>query len=225
MKYLTVTTPGYRHLTDRMIQSSGVSGWDIRDMGEDVGDFRTPSFNRLCRSKPAIIRDLLKSGEEVFSLDGDVIFFEPITEIPLHRDADIQGQVDPDSGICCGFCHYRPTFATLTFLDMVIEQCETAGENVNEQLVYNWCLQRIQPQNGIKVAGIASVFSYGLHAYGKTGNTDIWDGQEFEIPDGAKAFHANYTIGIEAKVRLLDYVVKKEQNDKVSDGHPNNPKG
>lgn len=207
MKYLTVTTPGYRDLTKQMIASSGVSDWDVRDMGEDVGVFRTPSFNRLCRSKPRIIYELLKEGHEVFSLDGDVIFLEPLLSIELNPESDIQGQCDPDSGICCGFCHYRPTKATMLFFERLLDACEDAGPGMNEQLLFNQCLRDLA--NSMKVSFLHTVYSFGLHEFLKKGKTKIWEGEEFDLPSGEQAFHANYVLGIDAKRKLLNYVKSK----------------
>ena len=60
---------------------------------------------------------------------------------------------------------------------------------------------------GLKTAffDVNDVWNYGVVG-------DLWNGQDFDLPKDIKAFHANYTVGIDNKVKLLNLAIQKYEN-------------
>jgi hypothetical protein len=38
------------------------------------------------------------------------------------------------------------------------------------------------------------------------GNRTVWQGEDFTVPDSCVAWHANWTVGIDAKMQMLSRV-------------------
>lgn len=207
MKILTVTTPQYAELT-AMLHSTVVPAKLLIAGGKDNGspDFGTESFNLTCKFKAQTIVDLMKlmrKNEVLFYVDSDVVLFEKpeyFKAILNETKYDLLAQQDVGSGFCMGFFVVRVTPKTIALFEEVARQ--TTKEE-NDQNVFN----RIYGQHwGIRAAYFNNeeVFNYGMVEGGA-----LWNGQEFELPKEIKAFHANFTIGLANKKKLLNYVLKK----------------
>lgn len=200
MKYLTMTSPSYAALTDQMIESSGIGfdEWEImHEPQKSAGNFGEQWFNEICCKRPHRILELLREGHDVFVVDGDVTFFEPITEIQIHPDAEIQAQHDPDSGLCCGVIVYKSTPKVISFMEVVLQNCIAQGSDYNDQVLTNAVIQQF-PQ----LRPALAIFNT-VHSFGTLVGPRLWKGESFDIPLNCQAFHANFTIGIESKIRLL----------------------
>lgn len=200
IKYLTTTSPAYRDLTAQMIASSGQDDWEIIEESNE-GDFGTENFNRLCNSRMSRVAEILKAGQDVFVCDGDVLWLEPIADLPLGY-FDIVAQHDPDSGLCAGVCYYRATRVTAALVDV----CATIGKSPtapNDQVILNNVVGQVSRQGGsIKLGYLHNVLSWGL----SRGDNSLWDGQPLDVPEYCHAWHANYTVGIDNKAQMLRQV-------------------
>jgi len=197
-KYLTTTSDNYSDLTNQMIKSSGQADWEVIHEKEE-GDFGSSNFNRLCNSRMRQVLGLLKIGHDVFVCDGDVIWLKPIEE-PDGNDW-ITAQEDPDTGLCAGVCFYRSCPATIAIVELVVSESENKDAMFNDQIMLNTCLRELQRQSGqdLRLGVFENVLSWGL----LRDDDSLWDGQEFDLPASCHAFHANYTIGINNKRRML----------------------
>lgn len=204
MKYLTVTSPAYLDLTSQMIQSSGHDDWEIIDEDRQ-GDFGSADFNSLCNARMQIVLDWLKEGHNVFVCDGDVLWFRPIEEPP--GDNWIIGQHDPDSGICCGVCYYRSCPQTIEIIDLCIREAEGKHQMFNDQVMLNAVLRQLGKRAQLKVSYFDNVLSWGLVRE----DDSLWTGQPINVPNDCHAWHANYTVGIDHKVRMLMDVGRTER--------------
>lgn len=206
MKFLTMTSPDYHTMTQNMIASSGVKTgeWEIMAQPQaGTGDWNTPWFNNITCLQTARILELLKDHHDVFFCDGDVHWLKPIRELAIDSRADIAAQHDPDSGLCTGVIFYRATPKVISLLEAVLATGQQSNGKYNDQMLLNHVLRSFQKSdNKLQIQILKTVLSFGLIRQ----DNSLWDGQEFEIPENCHAFHANYTIGIKNKERLIRYV-------------------
>ncbi len=202
-KFLTVTSPQYKSVTKMMIESLKRVESDTPLIIENCYDFGSPefntaAFNRTTRFKAEIIGKYLagmKDGEFLFYTDSDVWFFNKPDEIMCEVDRifDMNSQDDLNGVYCAGFMAIKKSQRTLQlWQDIAIPQPVQA----NDQHILNVIIG----QYGIKSAFFPPrvVTSYGLISGGKQ-----WNGEEFEI-QRCMAFHANFTVGIENKLKLME---------------------
>ena len=195
-----MTSPAYADLTDHMIATSGVSDWEImHEPQKSNGNFGERWFNEICCKRPAKILELLREGHDVFVVDGDVTFFKPIAEIEIHPKADVQAQIDPDSGLCCGAILYRSNYRVIEFMEIVLQNCIANASAVNDQVITNAVIKQF-PQIRPRLAAFQTV-----HSFATLVEPRIWNSESFDIPVDCQAFHANFTIGIDNKIKLLKY--------------------
>lgn len=209
MIYLTTTSEGFETLTSRMLKSSGIKEWTLATT-ELNGDFGQSSFNELTCKRARLIRRLMtERKDDVFVCDGDVHWFTKASQLEIHAAADVQAQIDPDSGFCCGFMFLRNTEATKVLLDVWCSMMDGREGQTNDQMFFNSAfahLKRIDMTP--KAAEFKGAWSYGRVLSAEEKPLNIWEGQAFKMPEKADAFHANYCVGVENKIKLLDYVCK-----------------
>jgi len=197
-----MTSPAYADLTDHMIATSGVGfdDWEImHEPQKSNGNFGERWFNEICCKRPKRILELLREGHDVFVVDGDVTFFEPITEIQIHPKADVQAQIDPDSGLCCGVILYKSNYRVIEFMEIVLQNCIEIDSATNDQVITNAVIKQF-PQVQPRLAPFNTI-----HSFGTLVEPRIWNGDDFDIPVDCQAFHANYCVGIAKKIELLKY--------------------
>jgi len=164
-----------------------------------TGEFRTNGWAKSMSTKLEVIIDAIKSNFNdiiVFS-DVDVQFFGPIKEQLLIElgEYDIAFQNDYGS-LCAGFFICKCNEKTLNLFETAYNQmlrrmfiCDQPAINANLRLVSY------------------TVLSKRFWTFGE--NKTVWEGQEFEIPNDILVHHANYTIGIDNKLKLLNIVREK----------------
>ena len=206
MIYLTQTSADFEPLTLQMMASSQHKQWTLLESNEQ-GDFGQPAFNRLTCQRAKAVKMLLDQGNDVFVCDGDVIWLKPLSEMVIEPEADIKAQVDPDSGFCCGFMFLRNTEATKLLVNLWLQVMQDESVT-NDQIYFNHALKNLHKVADVNLNMLAfdDVWSYGRICAADEQPLNVWTGQEFDAPKDMLAFHANYTIGIEYKTELLEYI-------------------
>jgi len=214
MKILTISTPNYKALMNRMliglIYHSTKEPIDItidQSITNEEGVFGTKNFNLICKYKAQQIylqMSKMRRNDILFYIDGDIQLFEDVKwfeNMFMGHNIDMVAQND-NGGICAGFFLAKVTPLMLALWHEVAKE---TSEAENDQIVLNRVITKYIPQLKVSLLPTNMVAHYGAIS-----NGDLWNGQEFKLPEGCKAFHANFTIGMENKIKLLDYVVKQK---------------
>jgi len=165
----------------------------------DYHPFGTPEFNLHTLRRTKHLLDELKAGKTVFQLDSDVILFKDYQYfIDQLGELDMICQREHDNTPCGGFFVCRPNPTTIAFWEEVIEKMEELECKIDDQTAMRMLLQADFPIS-LGFFDPMDVTSYGLIS----GGGKLWEGQDFDIPKGIGAFHANYTMGLENKAKLL----------------------
>jgi len=175
----------------------------------DSGSFMSTGWNNTMLKKVDYIRDCLLSDDMFFHLDSDIQFFKPFgedyTKRMVDNDLDILAQHDGNNTVCCGFMLIRSTNTTKKLFDSVYERTKS-GESANDQIALNELL--LSGKYYLKVGLL------GSECYSVWMNNPLsprWEPHHDvgHIPKNIRIHHANYVVGIENKIKLMEMVRKK----------------
>jgi len=206
MKIITSISKEFKPVFDltRPYMPEGIIVYSLADRNNDM-EFGSKDFNLLgTKDEESIcskIKDM-KDGDIFFQCDSDVLVNAP-TEWFIEQLGDNDIIFQSDSGTpCLGFYVARISDEVKRIFKDVKEK---TNENTNCQIVFN----RIKKNYNLKIVlfDTKDVWNYGVL------NRGIWNGEQFDLPENLKAFHANFTIGIENKVKLLTMAIKKYKFD------------
>lgn len=158
------------------------------------GNFMSDGWNKTMYKKIYQILKACGDNELFIHSDCDVYFKKNIKEPILQEldDFDIAFQDDVLSGYCMGFFICKPSKEISILFRDVINNIDKYG---NDQVALNKLINKYN----IKHKKLSNrFFSYGQLKSG------LWNNNNFELPSNALMMHANYTIGIENKMKLLD---------------------
>jgi len=207
MKILAITSPRYSKLAKLFLSSISLDIGDKFifenfDAKEDT-DFGSKNYNLATKMMMRTISnniETMKDGELFMYTDSDIVFNAPFSSFSCGDD-DIRFQ--RDLGITCHCLGFIVAKVNSEIKRLFRDLTELTNETTNCQVV----ISRIIDNYKIKYSFFPKeeVCSYGLLTDGK-----IWNGEKFNIPE-CKAFHANYTIGTDNKLLLMQKALWKFQ--------------
>lgn len=180
------------------------------------GEYMTEGWNKTMKKKVDLILKAIDRGEVFIHSDCDVIYLQDPTEKILQElgDCDLAFQSDYIQGretwYCMGFFVCRPSPKVRNLFVKVYENIDHFEGN--DQLSLNHFLSTYKNPNppGFGFEDINyKLLSERFYTYGQSGDDIRWDGQPFSLPPDLITFHANWTVGVDRKNLLLDYVLKE----------------
>ena len=169
------------------------------------GSYGSDGFNHTMIGKIEHIVKNINPGESlplVFS-DCDVQFFKNIKEDILSEieNFDIKFQDDVVC-VCAGFFICKQNEKTLSFFEDVLKSLKDLV-NLNyddQQIINNFLRTNRHPLNH----GLLPKEKYFTVA--SSNQAKQWNGETFTIPKEIISHHANWTVGVHNKMKLLEYV-------------------
>lgn len=208
---LTLTSPDFDTLHSvalPMLETGSDVVTVLRLPAETEASFGTSSFNSICWAKITGINAALEKmddGDVLLYTDADVMLFvtaERIVvralEIMAETGKAMVAQHDPDTGACAGFMVIRKTPAIVALFADVNRYRST---QYNDQIILNQLAR-----GDFALFRPDEVASHGNLVGG------LWTGKPFAVPRSMFAFHLNYVVGIESKMRLAKFVAEAVKN-------------
>jgi hypothetical protein len=208
MKIYTFYSDSHKYLYDIFIESLRDSNPEI-DVVTDIldqegsGSFMENGWESTMDKKLDQIIRACEIGETFIHSDSDVIFLKDIKEEILLElgDSDIAFQDDGEVGLCMGFFICKPNPKIISLFKKVKEilpEFQGHDQNAINSIIKNY---------GVNYKKL----SHRFFNYGQTRHK-IWNGEDFEVPKNVLVFHANWTIGIENKLKLISLVKQQINN-------------
>ena len=167
----------------------------------NTGSFNSPGFHVTTVDKLDIIINAINSDETFIFADCDVQFFKNIySDILKNKNFDILAQSDIDS-ICSGFMVIKSSNKVKKYF-----------ENIQKLLMNN---PHLYPNDQVCINSNLNSIDYKLlpiDKYYTVGNYNsgiVWTGEEITIPPSILMHHANFTIGVNNKIKLMNLVKTK----------------
>ena len=167
------------------------------------GDFDSEGWDITMRNKAELILQAIEDnwGEVFVYVDCDVQFFQPTKDYIIESmgNADLICQNDMHS-YCAGFVAVRANEKTQELYKKVIADTPKCGD---DQRALNGVLRR--ERRIVKVKKFDNrIFTIAM------AERAIWHGKEVTVPNNLLAHHANWTVGIENKLKLMEMVRKQQ---------------
>jgi hypothetical protein len=161
------------------------------------GGYETKGFNVTVRNKISLIIENIKVGDpyELCVSDCDVQFFAPL--VYDLREKDLLMQWDC-SWYCAGFMIMRQSQPVKDFF-IAAGALMDDSPALNDQHVINMLLNNYSLR--ADRLPVEKYWTIGNFNGGKG-----WRGEDFTLPAGIIMHHANFTYGVENKLKLLEKV-------------------
>ena len=153
--------------------------------------------------------DKAEEGEIIIQSDADVQFFKDIEknlDLDLFIDNDIVCQKDGDGScgepFCYGFMLIKNNSKTRAMFNYILEVMKTI-EDHPRAITDQQLLNKIYKEFDVSIFGYdPSYFSICM-----SNHCRVWNGEELvNIPDNLILHHANWTVGVDNKIKLFDMV-------------------
>ncbi len=180
---------------------------------ECSGEFMKQGWGSTMKKKTKLILDAIDKGDIFIHSDCDILYFQDPTDKILEElgDYDLAFQSDDISNnwYCMGFFICRPSSRVKDLFTKVYQNIDRF--NGNDQNSLNNIISNLQ--NDKPGAGFEDLkyklLSNKFFTFGLTNPGTTWDGQDFELPNDIVTFHANWTLGVERKINLMNLVIEK----------------
>lgn len=211
MKLLTFYSDSHEQMYERYFLESfnkQLSHYKLHakriDQISQTGEYESQGFDLTMLQKIEMIISSIDIHEQPFVYaDCDVQFFGDIA-YDL-GDYDILFQQDYFSdNYCAGFFIAKQSEKVLKFFfDVRSAFVMQMNGTIHDQTIINQMLRSGYP---IKV-GMLPIDKYWTAAFATGGS--IWSGQDINVPKGIVMHHANFTVGVQNKIDLLEKVKSK----------------
>lgn len=172
-----------------------------------TGDYSSQGFKDECQNKiKAILNFMLEINNNEYFLysDVDIIFFNSAKDYLtryVNSNSDIIFQDNGENVLNTGFMLIKKTDYVINLFNQTVQDLTVSTNiNDNDQVVINKIIDRTK----------CSMFDKKIFHYGLCSSLSLWQGQDFDLPDGCIAFHACYAIGYNSKIKLLEIVKEKK---------------
>ena len=207
IKLITCFSASHKALFDKM---SASLPWEpglelaVRYLEQDGdGSFRNDGWKRSTGRKIEFVVETLESlpdGSLILWVDVDIIFFRPVRDDLVRLMAEMRAEIlfqSDKTELCAGFFIVRKTPKTMELFHEVLR---VLPDHRDDQVALNSIIA-------------ASGVRFGLlpHRYYTIGlDNPVWNGvSPLKLPKTITTLHANFTIGIENKLKLIELVLAK----------------
>jgi hypothetical protein len=198
MKLYTLFSESHRRLYEEYFKPTLPDEFELKLKSSDqlceTGDFMSEGWSDICYQKVLYFKQACEEniGSMFIWADVDIQFFRPFKSLIITElgDADIACQNDFGDSHCSGLFICRANDETLKmFTDMVNDY------HREDQTTLNMHIHKVNHK-----FLSSRFFNYG-QSMGVT-----WEGEEFEVDESIVLHHANWTVGLASKIKMLDYV-------------------
>ena len=205
MNIYTCYTDSHNELFQMMEESLKKTNPDLNLISKKLeqecksGDFMKEGWNKTMEKKMDLILESINQDPVFIHSDADVYFFRDVKEKLEQElgDFDIVFQDDSISGLCCGFFIARSSPRLYDLWTDVKRNIYNFG---NDQNALNMLIRR----HPIKYKMLPRTF----FTFGHVG-AGAWNNHEFEFDRELYVAHANWTVGVQNKINLLNYMRRK----------------
>ena len=205
MKIYTIYTPSHSVLYNNYFLKTLPNEFQIisKEIPQEceTGEFYKEGWDKTCYRKVEFFIQACEEnmGSHFIYSDVDIQFFGDIKDVLIGEigDFDIACQNDTGPYYCSGFFICNANNRTLNMFNMMKKNYNKEDQtSLNEQI------------HLVRSKFLSRRFFTIAHS-----TNSVWNGQDFYLPNDILMHHANWTAGIDNKIRLLDLVRKKMEKN------------
>lgn len=216
LRLVTYYTPSHADMCRRFV-TSRAWGFDQviaveRDQTCPTGDFKSDGWNACMMDKLGTLLDVPADGQPTLYVDSDVCLFPTLVEWcrwrANHLADDEVAFSDDVIQWCAGIMLFRSTKRVKAFWQTTADLA--AAWSLPDQDVMHELRRQTVDRKGMYPVRADVLPSNVFCNWATVCHPTIpapWDGEPFTVPATCLAWHANWTIGVERKVDMLERVL------------------
>lgn len=173
---------------------------DIRDQIVPEGKYFAKNWMEMMQQKIEVLIDAASKDEYFVFADTDILFCDNLIDDfndfkKSGLDFSFQSNFNSADDICAGFFYCKSSDRAKKFLDKVLVETVKYDED-----------QRAMNKNKSSIQ--FNILPATYWSYGQV-RKSIWDNNDFNFdwPKPLKIVHANYIIGVENKIKMLQHFI------------------
>lgn len=176
------------------------------------GAFKHDGWNACMLDKLDCLLRLPMDGQATLYVDSDVVLMPGLHEWCERQvaDMDFDGVAYSDEVIqwCAGVMLFRSTAKTHAWWRLIADLSPIW--NAPDQDVIHAIRSQCSERGGRMPLPMHVLPSDRVCNWATAGNMSVWSGEAFDVPASCVAWHANWTIGVDAKAEMLRRVATGE---------------
>lgn len=212
MRLLTYYTPTHAEMCRRFVLSRAWAFSEVRSLEYPqtcpTGAFKQEGWNRCMDDKLDAILRLPADGEPTLYVDADVALMPGVCQWAENhvRSMAFDEIAYSDDVVqwCAGVMLFRPTTKTLRWWELVADMSRLLDQP-DQDVIHALRANAKRLPVPMSVLPADRVCNWAT-----IGNRTPWQGEPIEVPPSCVAWHANWCIGVDAKMDMLERVSKRE---------------
>lgn len=210
LRLATYYTPTHREMAERFVLSRAEGFTEViaREYPQTCPSaaFKEQGWNACMLDKLDLLMRLPHDGVPTLYVDADVCLLPGLAEWCNQRIRGMKfheiAYSDDAVQWCAGVMLFRSTSYTHAWWRLVADMSALLDQPDQDVI-------HVLRANAKRLPVPMSVMPAGRVANWATlGNRTPWQGEPFTVPETAVAWHANWTIGVDAKLRMLEHVAE-----------------
>lgn len=214
LRLATYYTPTHREMCERYVLSraSGFSEVVAREYPQrcPTGAFKQAGWNDCMQDKLDLLLRLPVDGAATLYVDSDVAVLPGLAEWAESRVRSMSfheiGYSDDVVQWCAGVMLFRSTAKVQAWWRLVADLSPIW--NLPDQDVIHQLRGQADAQAGTLPVPMSVLPADRVCNWATLGNLSVWSGEPIAVPETCVAWHANWVVGIDAKLSMLERVVE-----------------
>lgn len=220
LRLVSYYTPSHHDMCERFVMSRAW-GFDERQFVKHeqtcpTGGFKSPGWNDCMLDKLNTLLALPTDDKPTLYVDADVCLMPTLVEwcrwYVEHLDTDEVAFSDDIIQWCAGIMLFRSSKRVHAFWQTIAD-LSRAWDLPDQEVIHELRIQAEQRKGRLPVWPRllpADVFCNWATVSGhQVAVPAPWDGESFEVPKTCLAWHANWTVGVANKMRMLERVAMR----------------
>lgn len=216
MRLVTYYTPTHREMCNRYVLSRA---WQFQETRSteyqqrcESGAFKQAGWNASMLDKLDCLLRLPIDGQPTLYVDADVALMPGLSAWASQHiaDMDFHGVAMSDDVVqwCAGIMLFRSTHKVHAWWRLIADLSPIW--DLPDQDVIDQLRRQCEQRNGTLPVPVTVLPRDRFCNWATLGNRTVWNGDDFDVPPTCLAWHANWVIGVEAKLEMLRRVVVGE---------------
>lgn len=203
MKLYTTFTPSHRQMYDEYFLPTLNGSDNFELVSVEIpqecvtGKFYEEGWSLTCFRKVELFVDACRQnmGDIFVYSDVDIQFFGPIKDVLIEElgEYDMAVQNDTAHYYCSGFFICRANERTLAMFEAMRDNYQSEDQTTLNRHIH-LCRSKFLSKRFFTIAHLTGT---------------VWDGSELPIPSDILMHHANWTSGVDNKIKMMEMVKKK----------------
>jgi hypothetical protein len=218
MKLITYASPSHREMCERFVLANcNKAGFDDCVLYEtpqvcESGNYNEPGFAEVCQGKLVCLSSI-EIGESVCYVDADCLILPGLAgwcsewlennPATIGHGKDIRRRSDNAGQFCAGTMVFTQTEKTVSWFKFLKMLAWMLDKHDQDALTATLLMAQRYP---VSLEFLDNKVFSNWSTSGELSQI-VWMGEELIVPESTLCWHANFVVGVEKKIEMLEKVV------------------